>query len=593
MCVTGCDFRAIPTNLDPGPDQGISEEDTGRELLCTPNSSVCQGSDVLVCHEDGLDRSLKRCPFDQPCSAGACTPAKESCADGDVSIALSQTRMYFSTTEDLKSPPRTLSITNCRDTDITIARSRLLSVERRDGRQVFQFSPQSANTLNGSLLRPGQEVSATIEFRPREVEWVEKGELFLTFSTLEEGSTTRTVELRSEQWCLSTPSSIELPEVTAGETARIDLPVYNCGSRAVLLSGISPVRQMSADTTWVVEGLEKPLNLYPGDSETFTVEVTRPTAGPIDGGLALSLPPGDEARLHHPLRPIHVTGYAAAPTDSTECQPNTTPFEKLATRAASQDTDGPGSVYEAFVHADTEPPETVWPDGWSGTFSIHPREAWGPDPTTLSEQRAPPLAYYMPHTVGTYEMMMRVFDAQNRPLCEPLEQTVTYTAPREGYYVELTWYDPDAPRIMRDDEGRGFGPDLDLQVARPNTQQGATLLCDAAQGPGLCAQGGGSITATSQTGSRPEAIRLPRRGEQAVELRAYLRHIGIGERVCMEARIWRGEELMATVPAQETREADSARPCKGLRELQLAGSTWLIGTLDREKDSFSRQNSTF
>ena len=572
MTLGGCDLPSIPGNLNPPviePDMG--EGDMSEPRLCIPGMRGCFASSVRVCDEDGRGFTTEVCPASEVCREGACVAATETCED-DVLVAISQTRIFFDVNEDLKPTSTKLSLTNCEDVPLRIQKASIVSPERRDGSFVFDFDI-STGAPQGLTIDPGVTVDSKIVFRPRERGWIERGTMYLT---IEGGADvlTREVEMISNSWCLTATPRVPLGDIERGVEVKREVTVYNCGSRALLLSGAQLVHG-EPGLEWSIEGLDRPRTLQPGQELALDVAFIPRQTGRVLAAVELVLNPQEESNLTKLPGPTLLEGVVyEGEDDCRDVEVGEPVLEPLFARA---DGFRPLSLYTL---TSDDLPES----DWLVRHSVRALDDFGTPPLVSVYPELENVTLWAPVMSGDFEIETRFFDALGVPSCESNVFGFSGSNTAE-HYVELVWYAPDDP--IRDDEGEGLGVDLDLH-ARPLFEDGSKGAWNVAGESCFgeekeCASGLAELLSVSSSGAFPEALAVGD-GEGA-ELRAthfdigvHLAHANLFSTSCASLRIWRGGEVVAMIPEV----GDEAVGCERGRAIQGTDSFWYVGRLSLE-----------
>ena len=569
LALLGCDLPSIPKNLNPPPAlPDMAGGDMDEPLLCSPGSRGCFASSVRVCDEDGRSFSIEVCPANEVCRDGDCVDATETCEDDDVSVAISQTRIFFDVNEDLKPASTQLSLTNCENTPLRVQKASIVSPVREDGAFVFDFDI-STGAPQGLTIDPGVSVDSKIVFRPRDIEWIERGTMYLT---IEGGADviTREVEMLSTSWCLTMTPSISLGEMNLDEEVKREVMVHNCGTRSILLSG-AQLQHDDADLEWSIEGLERPRTLQPGQQLPLNVAFIPRQTGRFDAEVELVLNPREESNLGRSLLPTSLRGEVFDPMlDCRDVEVGAPSLEPL-TRGADRE-----QVLVIYSITSDEIPD----EDWFAHHSVRALDDFGVPPS-IQPSRTNNVSLWLPYTVGAYELVTRFADPEGAPSCET--NVVKFDA-RDAFahHVELVWYSPEDP--IREDEGAAYGVDLDLHArfVYEDGERGAWNTTGDRGGcfgePGVCAAGLAEVLSVSDSGGWPESLAVNADLEDGVthlDLGVHLVNSHIFTTSCASLRIWRGEELVAAIPSGD----DSAAGCPSGRTIQGTDSFWYIGRL--------------
>lgn len=578
MTVTACELPGIPSALDPeppAPDMREDEPDLDPAIICTPGARRCVGANVVECNASGTTEELTLCAIDETCREGTCADATETCAD-DVEIALSRSKLYFDINSDLKPSSQTLELTNCTSDVLRIQKADLVSALRRDGSQVFDFSP-SSHILPGTELLPGDSVSVLVDFRPRDTESLESGSLYLNF----DGGTdpiTREVEFSSSTWCLSAPPQLDLGELELAEPRRFDVPILNCGSRALLISGAN-LALRAGESDSVLIGADRPISLPPGGQHTFNATLTPTRLGKLEGELFLSLNPDDSRRLTTPVEGVPFHGIVANRALG-ECADEVIPPATIKTFQ--------GVEVEALapirLHYIELAPGSA-PESWLTRFESRSLVT-NSHPLLLNVQLDQE-RWFIPRTQGAHEFAMTLYSPRGVPTCQTSRTTIESSS-QTPYYIELEWSSPQDPIPL--DTGPGQGIDLDLHARFVSTGDTSTSWntptsdCNAAT-PGLCATNRGVVFNSSRTGALPESVGvLATDTLEHVDVGVYVKNRGAFLTACAKVRVWKGDELLVQFPDPE-QDRTSAQ-CPGAIALQNVDSFLYLGRLDPQQGTF-------
>ena len=583
LTLVGCDLPSIPGNLNPPtttPDMG--EEDMSDPRLCIPGMRGCFASSVRVCDEDGRGFTTEVCPASEVCRDGACVDATETC-DDDVLVAISQTRIFFDVNDDLKPTSTTLSLTNCEGIPLRIQKASIVSPERRDGSYVFDFDI-STGAPQGLTIDPGVTVDSKIVFRPREREWIERGTLYLT---IEGGADvlTREVEMLSSSWCLTSTPHVPLGDVERDVEVKREVKVHNCGSRSLLLSGAQLIHE-EPGLEWSIEGLDRPRTLQPGQELSLDVAFIPRETGRFLAAVELVLNPQEESNLPSLPTPTRLEGMVyEGDLDCREVEVSDPSLEPLVQRS---DGSRPLTIYAL---TSDELPES----DWSARHSVRALDDFGSPPLVRTLPGLANASWWIPYMSGDFEIETRFFDSFGVPSCEV--NTLDFNG-RNGadHYIELVWYAPDDP--IHEDEGAGLGVDLDLH-ARPLYEDGSrgrwNTPVESCFGEAVrCASGAAELRSVSTSGAVPESLAIDGNGDAEnnvthFDVGVHLAHSNLFSTSCASLRIWRGGEIVATIPEA----GDDAVGCERGRAIQGTDSFWYVGRLSLEDGTLDQSEQAF
>lgn len=574
----GCELPGIPSELDPeppAPDMRQDEPDLDPELICTPGERRCVGANVVECNASGTSEDLTLCAIDETCREGVCADATETCAD-DVEIALSRSKLYFDINPDLKPSSQTLEITNCTSDLLRIQKADLVSALRGDGSQVFDFSP-SSHILPGTELLPGDSVDVLVDFRPRDPVSLENGSLYLNF----DGGTdpiTREVEFNASTWCLSASPQLDLGELELGEPRTFDIPLFNCGSRALLISGANlSLSHGEADSALI--GADRPISLPPGGQHIFNATLTPSRVGKLEGELFLSLNPDDSRRLTSPVEGVPFHGIVANRALG-ECADEVIPPAIVRTfQGVEVDELAPIRLHYIELTPGSAP------ESWLTRFESRSL-ATTSHPLLLNVQ-IDQERWFIPRTQGTHEFAMTLYSPRGIPTCQTSRATFESSS-QTSYYIELEWSSPQDPIPL--DTGPGQGIDLDLHARFVSTEDTSPSWnnpasdCNAAT-PGLCATERGFVFHSSRTGALPESVGVLDSSDlERVDVGVYVKNRGPFLTACAKVRVWKDQELLAELPAPEQEQPNTQ--CPGAIALQNVDSFLYLGHLDPRQGIF-------
>lgn len=604
-----CELQGIP--LDPyeedAGDAGLqdaspADADRGDDMLavCMPGLDECIGDNIRACNEQGTNYTITPCPMGTQCSKGTCVTELETCEQSDT-IALSHDALSFDVSEDGKPTTNVLTVTNCSPQSLRIQKANILSALRGEthASSVFDWSADSAE-VQGSILAPGAALTLKIELRPREPNWREDGTLYLSLQG-GESLITREVSLRTNTWCLGTPPLLDFGDLKLDELATFRVPLHNCGTRALLLSGSALTQNTPQEgKPWNLNGSERPILIAPGSVHEVELSILPEAPGSLSGQIDLTFSPRDQLQLTTRATriPFLARGVRTSPI---ECTPSTRHELLLDGELILDDDDTarPPLLPYIISLAERLPDGTltsaVSDDEETVRFQITTQESLI-DPFVISnESLFGPHALTFPNQPGRYTMRaLREFIDDGEPRCEVTTKEVTFTSSSD-YMVALEWYAIDDP--VRDDTGAGHGADLDLYVRfinRDGSSQGWQALQDTCTAQGIeqrCAQDRGFVLSESKSGASPELIALYRNSlATRAEIGVYAHNMSGFQEACATVRIWdEGKLPQATLPLAE----DAASQCveQRAKAIQRTDNFWLLGTLDLDTGEFDDSTS--
>lgn len=615
LCSTlGCSAQGLP--LDPGEeplvDQGMGEEDDqGGEdgidglptpLACTPAELRCLGDNLLQCNEDGTNYTLTPCPLNTSCIDGSCQESTPSCASTDEPIVFSHQTLFFQPSGDNKTLTSTLSVTNCSNAPLTIQKASIQSPQDATDQdfRVFDFSAESA-PIQGIRLPANTTLPIKIEFSPRSPLLYEQGTLYLSFL----GGTdilVREVALKTNTWCLSIPPLLDLGDLLTDETFSTEIPLHNCGSRALVLSGgevsvLTPTENLRDEIA--LYGTERPLLIAPGQIVPLTLQLTPMTQGSVAGQIDLTFSPRDQERLATQSTSIPFI----ARTTSIPPIACTDDSEELSLwlNGAPLDAVDPYAL-DAYMltlvdAASGKQVATFSPD--SVRFESAALSAPDRPPFILSSEKLfNAQALFIPRVAGAHELRASLHELSpgGGPVCRTTSANILISH-HGDYTIELDWYAPDDP--VPDDLFPNQGVDLDLYVRyldESSASNAGWLTADTSCNTrsvsfpaGRCAEDRGYVLHQSLTGAQPESIALYPDEEQPgrVEIGVLVNNLASFEAACATVRIWRGSELLLEAPREQfSQEACTNDTLQPSRLLQQNNNFWVLGTFDFETLSF-------
>lgn len=597
----GGDTQEPPRGVDQG-SLDDSDNPSPPTQACVPEELRCLGDNLLQCNEQGTNYTLTPCPLSTQCLEGRCQQATPSCASTDEPLVLSHQTLFFQPSQDNKTLTSTLSITNCTDSPLTIQKASIQSTQEATSQdaRVFDFSQESA-PIQGIRLPANATLPVKIEFSPRTPLLYEQGTLYLSFLGASD-PILREVALKTNTWCLSIPPLLDLGDLLTDQPFAAEIPLHNCGSRALVLSG-SEVSLQTPDENLLdgiaVRGTERPLLIAPGQIVPITLEATPTAQGSLAGQIDLTFSPRDQERLT--IQPTSIPFIAR--TTSVPPAACTDDSQNLAVRLDELPLDAitPHALepYQLSLietssgkQVATFSPDTV---RFESSSLIAPRR---PPFILSSEKLFSAQALFIPHMAGphTLRASLHELSPQGDVTCRTTS-TDLQIAHFGDYTVELAWYSPEDP--VPDDLFPNQGVDLDLFVRyipdedglEPDGWLDAAASCNTrsvAWPSGRCAKDRGYVLQQSMTGAHPEVIALyPDDTSRRVEIGVLVNNMAGFKSACATVRLWKGEELLVEAPGGQLQQdaclGDTLQPS---RLLERNNNFLILGTFDLLEQTF-------
>lgn len=455
VALAGCQLPALPQDRDIDNDDQQSDLpdmiiDQFRPLICIPNNRVCQGAAVEVCAEDGRSFSVEPCPIETFCQQGQCLPVTNTCEEGK-SFTLSTRDVLFEVRPDLKATDASIVLLNCGDQSLFIRKAAIASPVSLNGTDVFAFDRSSPQ---GIELPPGTPLEMKIQFRPRRKDWAESGSLFLTIDAGGQVSQ-RTIELKSQTWCVSTQPRVSLGLVNSTEVHQAKAYVSNCGTMPLTISGVNIETTASATKPERITTnfAKSPEVLVPGQTRAIEFELQRNEPGPLNASASLIIPEQDAIYLNDGQpHNISLDGYVYNGNLPCVDQPAQTPrlIEPLDELVDGQDILRPMAAHvfdlmqpddqwQAIIEMVSQP---------TGTPSLH------------AVQYDLEQFWLLPYWVGAYTIDQTLVHKQSGARACQSDRLTLNAKPTQPLYAELGW-EVEGDTIIGD---ASAGVDLDLHV---------------------------------------------------------------------------------------------------------------------------------
>lgn len=597
LLMTACSWQGIPlpaqqptpsSDMDMLPD--IITDDMGQTLAqCTPQEARCIGDNVQLCNDTGTNYTITPCPLQTQCEQGECVQNSTGCIPGE-DVALSHQNIFFQVSPDGKTSSETLVLTNCSAAPMLIQKATIFGASTPDRtQQVFELSPESASA-QGTTLPPGESFPIKIEFRPRSTQGYESGSFYLSMV----GDTdiiNHEIPLHTNTWCLGTPPLLDLGDIPLQELTSVEIPIHNCGTRALVLSGsaLSVVQgQEDAMSSIHVLGTEKPSLIAPGETLPITLELTPELKHTINAELNLIFAPRDQSKLLESTTTIPIIGRAISlPSQVCSTDVDTTIF--IDELPSAQTTLLPLLPYQLSLGSLDEE-----------KFIINPQDTVRFEASSTLPSRVEPFltsietlfgpsALLIPYSSGTHQIQATRFVTEDDTTSCEVTQIQSRVTGYGEYTFELQWSAPDDP--IPSDGLPNQGVDLDLYVrtiADPLNPTESWLdphtSCASTRAPERCANDQGYAFQQSITGATPEFITLyPNDSTAQVEVGVLVKNLASFESVCATLRIWRGDTLIAQSPPEEFAQPACGSPA-GYLMLQN-NNFWIPGVLDLQNEA--------
>lgn len=472
--MSGCDFAGMPA---PESVDALLQPDAGAEVgpprICTPYTRSCDDGQVKSCSPDGTHFIYQSCPSASSCEAGVCRPVSSDCSADEngerPEFSISPTKLVFETSDDLKSQPASLQVTNCTDYPIELSRLEIISPSYLAGQHegygdMFVFGPGSSNLGGLVLAERGMSTKIDVVYQPQFAFSHEAATLKMDIRGADSHQVN--VALQPKTYCLTATPKIELGDLPAGDHVGARFFVQNCGTEPVELRDIQSVQDADAPAGVAVllpdeltsgedASASDTLKLAQGEDKEIGLLVNTRHPGAFDSHVLVEMT--DPEKFPTPTLEVPIEGRVVAPTCVDE-QPATPTVwsDAIAEQQAWQvDT---GAIDEP-IHLELNDPfdpdrEPVLrlrtPSGSRSQLELSP-----------GAQRSPKDYEFSPDVAGRYRVEIDYVDEDGQPLCEPRELMVD-VAPDDDLYVDLQWF-THGDKIPGD-VGYGRGVDLNLHV---------------------------------------------------------------------------------------------------------------------------------
>ena len=571
----GCDLAGLAAPVPhrdtgpPHPTGDASKGSDGGEVVCEPGSVTCHAFGILKCSEDGTDFETESCADHEVCKGGQCRPLKNEC-ETNLPFRLSKTELFFRSSGFLKSATADLTIENCSNFEIALSQPsrNVARFQPPNPAEVFQI--QGASPFGGSALPPGASRTLTLDYAPKHGFF--DGEATFQFNVQAEQTFPARVALHRQIDCVSTTPRLDIGRLEVGGTARVMLPLYNCGNRRQRVEIPDPgdIDSDHSILRWG-EGAPESVELAPGESTTIPLKLTRLQRGELDVRIPfrsrrlasrivgqVGAPPCFDARQIRPPRHRRTGASDWKPGQEIELSPRQT----LRLEADLGEGKGRGFDLE-LQHA---------PSG--SRARLEPR----------SEGQGETFFRFSPDLPGVYGLTAHLVSPDGRRSCQavPLRLIVRPEAP---LFVEVTWETLGDP--IPDDVGFGRGVDLNAHLRAHREVEGAPQTGPwndrrwgcfqyGDRAPSLCltheGESHGQVLSVSVDGVGAETIAVDEIDAESFDLavRAFNTYDFPGARA--RIRIWAdGRQLSETPLTQRIGRTD--------------GIVWHVGTYDPDEQS--------